>query len=340
MKALLCYSIDDFRLEDMAKPSISDSDILIEMLYCGLCGSDIVKIFDTSFRKPAIYGHEIVGKVVEVGKKVDEFSEGDIVVASHHIPCGTCHFCKHGNYTMCDKFKSTNIVPGGFCQYIKLSSDHIENTTFTIPEDMNLLEAVFIEPLACCLRAMDSISCLEGDIVSVVGAGVIGILFVKLIKLSKLRALVIDLDDDRLSMAKKLGADYTFNPKKEFASEKIRDISPIGLDAAILTVTNPQTLSDALSYIRPGGQIVIFGMGIENKPISVDFNRIYKNELIIKSSYSQTPEYVARAYGIIVNRQIDVTPLISDAMPLADFKKGLDLMLDRKIYKAIYNGRF
>jgi L-iditol 2-dehydrogenase len=340
MKALVCYSSDEFKLEEMEKPSIEARDMLIEMLYCGLCGSDIVKIFDDSFKKPDIYGHEVVGRVVETGKEVNNFSEGDIVVASHHIPCGTCHYCKHGNYTMCKKFKSTNIIPGGFCQYIKLSEDHIKNTTFTLPKDTNLLEAVFIEPLACCLRALDSISCLQGDMISVVGAGAIGTLFIQLMKHQNLRAVAIDLDDDRLLTAKKLGADYTINPNEKSARERIGAITNTGMDAAILTVTNPHTLSDALSYVRPGGEIIIFGMGIESKPISVDFNRVYKNELTIKSSYSQTPDYVARAYDIIVNRQIDVSPLISDTLPLAEFKKGLELMLDRKIYKAIYRGGF
>lgn len=177
MKALLCYNENDFRIEEVDRPSISDDDMLIELINCGLCGSDITKIFDSGDKKPAIYGHEVIGRVVETGPEVKKFKKGDIVAAAHHIPCGRCHYCRHGNHTMCGMFKRTNIYPGGFCQYIRLSSDHINNTTFKIPEGADLLEALFVEPLACCIRAMDRIPYIEGDTFSIVGAGAIGIFY-------------------------------------------------------------------------------------------------------------------------------------------------------------------
>ncbi|MCJ7666393.1 MAG: alcohol dehydrogenase catalytic domain-containing protein, partial [Actinobacteria bacterium] len=141
MKALLCYSEKDFRIEEIEKPAISDDEMLIEMINCGLCGSDITKILDQGDGKPAVYGHEVAGRVVEAGPEVKKFKKGDIIVAAHHIPCGECHYCMHGNHTMCGMFKSTNIYPGGFCQYIRLSAYHIENTTFKIPEGVDLREA-------------------------------------------------------------------------------------------------------------------------------------------------------------------------------------------------------
>ncbi len=336
MKALLCYSEKDFRIEEIEKPSISDNEMLIELLYCGLCGSDIVKIFDTR-GKPSVYGHEVVGKVVETGAMVKKFKTGDIVVAAHHIPCGKCHFCKHGNHTMCKMFKETNIYPGGFCQYIRLSPEHINNTTFKLPEGSNPLEALFVEPLACCIRAMDRIPYMEGDIFSIVGAGAIGILFLKLIKLAGLKAVLIDMDGQRLKIAREFGADHVINPSEADLVTEIKKITPIGVDAAVLTVTNKFTVTDALSYIRPGGQINIFGMGLNIEPIPVDFNRIYKSELTIRSTYSATPDTLARSYDLIIkDRKVDVSGLISDVLPLSEFKKGLDLMLGRKIYKAFY----
>jgi len=336
MKALFCYSEKDFRIEEIEKPGISDDEMLIELLYCGLCGSDIVKIFDTK-DKPSIYGHEVTGRVVEIGSGVKKFKTGDIVVAAHHIPCGKCHLCKHGNHTMCKMFKETNIYPGGFSEYIRLSPEHIENTTFKLPEDGNLLEALFIEPLACCIRAMDRIPFMEGDVFSIVGAGAIGILFLKLIKLAGLRAIVIDMDSKRLEMARELGADHIIDPSEADLLAEIKKINPIGIDSAILTVTNKFTVKDALSYIRLGGQINIFGIGLDIEPIPVDFNRIYKSELTIKSTYSATPDTLARSYDLIIrDKKVDVSKLLSEILPLSEFKKGLDLMLDRKIYKAFY----
>jgi len=337
MKALMCYGENDFRIEDIQKPSISDDEILIELICCGLCGSDIVKIFNNKKDRPAVYGHEVVGKVVEAGSNVKEFKAGDTVVAAHHVPCGKCHFCRHGNQSMCEMFKSTNIFPGGFCEYIKLSDKHIKNTTFKLPEGADLLEALFIEPLACCIRAMDRMQYIEGDVFTIVGAGVIGILFLKLMKPEGLNIAVIDTDRERLKAAEEFGADHVIDPSSENIAESIKKISPIGADGAVLTVTNRQTVNDALAYVRAGGEINIFGMGLGQKPIPVDFNRIYKGELTIRSTYSATPGTLSAAYDLIIKeKKIDVSGLVSEALPMAEFKKGLDLMLGRKIYKAFY----
>lgn len=337
MKALFCYDENNFRIKKVEKPKIAEDEMLIELIYCGLCGSDIVKIFNTNGEKPSIYGHEVVGRVVEIGSKVIRFRVGDMVVVAHHIPCGKCHYCIHGNHGMCTMFKETNIHPGGFSQYIKLSSQHIKNTTFLISKKQDLLRALFVEPLACCIRAMDRMYYIEGDIFSVVGAGVMGILFTQLIKLAGLKVLVIDLDDKRLLLAKDLGADYIINPSKGFLLKKIKDITSKGVDSVVLTVTNKHTVTDAIEYVRDGGEINIFGTGLSEESIPVDFNKIYKRELTVRSTYSATPATLSRAFDLIVkDRKIEVTKLISKVLPMSQFKKGLDNMLQRKIYKAIY----
>ena len=341
MKALLCYSADDFRLEEIEKPEIQEDEILIEMLYTGLCGSDIVKIFDPAVKKPAVFGHEVVGRVVKKGENVSKFNEGDLVVAGHHIPCYRCHYCLHGSYSMCRHFKETNIYPGSFRQYIRLSKEHIDNTTFKIQPGSNLLELLFMEPLACCIRAMDKIKILKGDIIAVAGAGVIGILFIQLINLYGGRVIAIEPDEKRLLLAKNIGAEYTVNPKKVKNNnlqiqDRIRSIATEGADAAVLSVTNKDTMGTALSYVRDGGTVIIFGAAGKESVMEVDFQNIYKRELTITSSYSATPETLHRAYNMIIEKEIKLSPLISEAMPLSDFKKGLDMVLQKKIYKAIF----
>ncbi|MBU4314305.1 MAG: alcohol dehydrogenase catalytic domain-containing protein [Actinobacteria bacterium] len=336
MKALLCYNQNEFKLEEIDRPGILKDEMLIEMIYTGLCGSDIVKIFDPAVKKPAVFGHEVVGRVVEAGKNVTRFKSGDVVVAAHHIPCYRCHYCLHGNHSMCRRFKETNIYPGSFCQYIRLSKEHIRYTTFKIPPDSNLLEALFIEPLACCIRAVDRVTFRKDDVFSVVGTGIIGMLFIQLIKLSGGRVVAIDLDNNRLSMARFLGAAYTINPSNQNVVQEIKDITDIGVDIAILSVTNKYTLNDALLYLRDGGTVNIFGASGKESRFGIDFESVYKRELTIMSSYSATPETLRRAYDIIASRKINLSPLISEIMPLSDFKKGLDLMLKRKIYKAIF----
>jgi L-iditol 2-dehydrogenase len=336
VKALLCYNQNEFKLEEIDRPGILKDEMLIEMIYTGLCGSDIVKIFDPAVKKPAVFGHEVVGRVVEAGKNVTRFKSGDVVVAAHHIPCYQCHYCLHGSHSMCRHFKETNIYPGSFSQYIRMSKEHIRYTTFKIPPDTNLLEALFIEPLACCIRTVDRVTFRKDDVFSVVGTGIIGMLFIQLIKLSGGRVVAIDLDNDRLSMARFLGAEYTINPSNQNVVQEIKDITDIGVDIAILTVTNKYTLGEALKYLRDGGTVNIFGASGKESKFEVDFERVFKREMSIISSYSATPETLKRAYDIIIGKKINLSPLISEVMPLSDFKKGLDQVLQRKIYKAVF----
>jgi len=336
MKALFCYDRDDFRLEEIDKPSIKKDEMLIEMVYTGLCGSDIIKIFDPGVKKPAVFGHEVVGRVVETGSRVTGFKPGDMVVAAHHIPCNQCHYCLHGSYTMCRHFKQTNIYPGSFSQYIRLSAEHIDYTTFKIPAGAGLLEAVFTEPLACCIRAIDKVNLLQGDYFAVAGTGGMGMLFIQLIKLMGGRIIAIDPDNNRLSVAAKIGAEYTIDPSKCDTGARIKDITGIGADVAVITVTNTDTLGGALGYLRDGGTSIIFGATGKSTGIEVDFENVYKRELTIAGSYSATPGTLKRAHEIITKKEINLSPLISEVMPLADFKKGLDLMLQKKIFKAIF----
>jgi len=336
MKALFCYSRDKFAIEEMPRPRIKKDEILMETTYAGLCGSDIIKILDPEVKKPAVFGHEAVGRIVEKGDGVKGFEEGDMIVAAHHIPCFKCHYCLHGNHSMCRHFKDTNIYPGAFSQYVKLSKEHIDYTTFKIKPGVNLLEILFMEPLACCIRAMDRISFLKGDIFAVVGTGIMGMLFVQLIKLMGARVIAIDINDSRLSLAEKLGAEHTINPLKCSVEEKIKEITGIGADIAVLSVANGNTLGEALNYLREGGTAVIFGTSKDKNMVEVNLWNLYRRELTVTSSYSADPDTLKRSYDLIAGGKLDLSPFISEVMPLEDFKKGLDLMLQNKAYKAIF----
>jgi L-iditol 2-dehydrogenase len=237
---------------------------------------------------------------------------------------------------MCRHFKETNIFPGSFCQYIKLSKEHIKYTTFKIPAEVDIFESLFMEPLACCIRAMTRISFQKDDIFTVVGAGVIGMLFIQLIKLYGGSTIAVDLDSRRLSDAKSMGAGYIIDPSCQDTLREVKNITKIGADVAILTVTNENTMGEALSYIRDGGTINIFGAFGEQSKFKIDLEKVYKKELVIKSSYSATPEDLKLAFDMLKRKKINLSPLISEAMPLSDFKKGMDLMLKRKVYKAVF----
>ncbi|MDQ2717067.1 MAG: alcohol dehydrogenase catalytic domain-containing protein, partial [Chloroflexota bacterium] len=207
MNAVTYYSYDDIRLENRSVPAIADQELLVRIHGCGLCGSDIVKIVQQA-PPPVVLGHELTGTVVERGRAVSAFALGQRVIVAHHVPCGACHYCRHGNYSMCASFKASNIDPCGFAEYIRVPAPHVQHTTLALPDSLSAEEGSFTEPLACCVRAVRRTPLLAGDSVVVMGLGSVGLLMVQAVKaLADVRVYGIDLLPERLQLARELGAD-------------------------------------------------------------------------------------------------------------------------------------
>jgi L-iditol 2-dehydrogenase len=181
VKAVIYHAYDDIRLEYLPIPSISETEILVRVHGCGLCGSDIMKITQQAL-PPVVLGHELTGTIVERGKAISNFEVGQRVIVAHHVPCGKCHYCRHQNYSMCAGFKASNIDPCGFAEYIRVPAQHAQHTTLLLPDSLSAEAGSFVEPLACCLRAVRRTPLLPGDSVVVMGLGSIGLLMVQALK--------------------------------------------------------------------------------------------------------------------------------------------------------------
>ena len=144
-----------FVIKDIPRPFLEEytQGAIIKVEGCGLCGSDIVKLQNNLVKDGSVLGHEVVGEIVEINSNTD-FRIGDRVVLGHHVPCYTCNYCLGGSYSMCRHFKSTNIIPGGFSEFIYVSEEHLNNTVFHANLNLSSIEASFTEPLACCIRAV------------------------------------------------------------------------------------------------------------------------------------------------------------------------------------------
>src|SRR5438552_4554740 len=181
VNAVTYYSYDDIRIQNRPIPSITNQELLVKVHGCGLCGSDITKIVQQA-PPPVILGHELTGTIVERGQDVSNFSVGQRVIIAHHVPCGVCHYCRHGNYSMCASFKASNIDPCGFAEYIRVPAEHVQHTTLPLPETLSAEEGSFVEPLACCVRAVRRTPLLPGDTVVVMGLGSIGLLMLQAVR--------------------------------------------------------------------------------------------------------------------------------------------------------------
>src|ERR1019366_3865525 len=181
MKALIYHTYTDIRLERRPVPTIGDTELLVQVHGCGLCGSDIIKIVQQA-PPPVVLGHELTGTVVARGKAITGFIEGQRVVVAHHVPCFACHYCRHQNYSMCATFKASNIDPCGFSEYIRVPSAQVEYTTLPLPDTLSNAEVSFVEPLACCIRAVKRTPWQAGDSIVVVGMGSMGLLMLQAVK--------------------------------------------------------------------------------------------------------------------------------------------------------------
>ena len=177
---------------------------ILKVLGCGLCGSDIVKLKHHLVKDGTVLGHEIVGKIIEIDSDTN-FKKDDIIVTSHHIPCGKCEYCKNGNVSMCRHFKQTNIYPGGFSEYVYLSEEHLENVAHLKPENLSEIEASFYEPLGCCVRAVKRAALNINSTALVIGLGSIGILMAQALKSFGMNVIGCDLISQRVDFLKNLG---------------------------------------------------------------------------------------------------------------------------------------
>src|SRR5436309_14338153 len=318
--------------EEWPRPAIGDSEVLLRLLGCGLCGSDIAKIVDPSTPVPLVLGHEVVGEIVALGPDVTDCAIGDRVVAAHHVPCGDCHYCRRGSESMCPAFKASNLDPGGFAEYVRVPAPNARHAMFRVPAHVRDEAASFVEPLACCVRALRRARIEPGDTTVVVGLGSIGCLFVQLLKRAGAWVIGCDTVRDRVALAGRLGADAGGPPEvAALAQQKLT--ASRGADQIILTSGGAEALPWATEVLRDGGTIHYFaGGGGDALPLPLE--TLYHRELTITTTYSSSPSDLAEAFGLIAGGAVEVDRLITHRVPLERLAAGVDPMRRREPFKV------
>ena len=292
---------------------------VVKVLGCGLCGSDIVKFVHKISPDGTVLGHEIVAKITEINSETD-FKIGDVIVTSHHIPCGKCKYCRHGNISMCEHFKSTNIFPGGFSEYVYLTEEHLLNVAHLKPDNLTNIEASFYEPLGCCVRAVKRANLKSGDTALVIGLGSIGILMAQALKASGINAVGCDLLPERVEVLKSFGLEAYTELPQNFEADGIFMTS--GADKAIDT---------ALKYVRSGGKILVFSSTPKN--FGYANNEIYYRELTVMGSYSPSPVDLQDSLEMLKSGQVKVSGL-STVYDLENIEQAFEDTMSNKIMKA------
>jgi len=344
VKAVIYHAYNDIRIEEMPIPTISEQELLVKVQGCGLCGSDILKVQQHS-PPPVVLGHELTGTIVAKGRDVAGFSLGERVMVAHHVPCGACHYCRHGNYSMCASFKDSNIDPCGFAEYIRVPAAHVQWTTLALPRTLSAEEGSFIEPLACCVRAVERTPLMPGDSVVVIGLGSIGLLMLQAARMTNphtrtgVRVFGVDIAPERLQLARELGADGVFlastsDEEHELYAQLAPSTEGRGADAVILTAVGARPFKQALNCVRKGGAIHLFAARAGAVPI--DLETIYQRELTILSTYSSSPAALRTARDLLASGKVRVDGIISHRLPLDRFAEGLTLMQERRALKVYF----
>lgn len=301
---------------------------ILRVLGCGLCGSDIVKFREKIVHDGTVLGHEIVAVIDEIDSETS-FKKGDKIVTSHHVPCGKCDYCRHGNVSMCEHFKSTNIIPGGFSEYVYVSEEHLKNVAHKVPEGITDEEISFYEPLGCCVRAIKRCGLIEGDKVLVVGLGSIGLLMGEGIKALGYKVYGCDLLNERINLANKFGIE-SFNSydSEEFA--KVINEKSGGIDAVFMTSGADKAIEVGLKTVKKGGKILVFSSTPNNN--GYPNNEIYYKELTVLGSYSPSPADLKESYDLICSGKVNVKG-ITTVYPLNEIQQAFDDTVANKVFK-------
>lgn len=331
MKVAMYYSQKDIRIEEMSTPEIGADEALVKMKACGVCGSDLMEWYLKN-RAPLVLGHEPAGIIIQKGEKVKEFETGDRVFVHHHVACLTCHFCLHGDYTLCEQFHMTHIFPGGFAEYFRIPALNLQVDTLKIPEKISFEEATFIEPIGCCLRALEKCHIKLGDSVAIIGAGVTGIIHVALSKiLGASKIFVSDLVDHRLGVAKKFGADFVVNPEKEDFLDVVKtETDGIGADLTIITAPSLEAYKAGLNVCRKGGKLCLFAPTDPGNHWQLSPKELFFSEIKIIPSYSTSHIETRKALELIKTGGIRVKELITHRFKLGDAAKAFRTALEGK----------
>jgi L-iditol 2-dehydrogenase len=327
MQAAVYRGVNDVRVETVPVPAIGAGEVLIRVHSCGICGTDLKKIHSGSHSAPRIFGHETVGTIAVVGSEVLGFRVGDRVAVFHHIPCGSCYYCRKKTFAQCPVYKQVGCTAGfepsggGFAGYVRVMDWIVKRGLVKIPDGVPFAQAVFVEPLNTCLKGVRSLNLCADETVLVIGQGPIGIMLASLARRSGARVLTSDLYPERHAVGAQFGLDSPIDASREDLVGVVRAASEgRGADAVILAVGGNPLIRTAMDAARPGGRVLLFAQTQHGEAI-IDPAAVCVDEKTLLGSYSASVDIQDEALGLVFEgygQGYDLTRLVSHRFPLSE----------------------
>ncbi|MDH4196242.1 MAG: alcohol dehydrogenase catalytic domain-containing protein [Candidatus Aminicenantes bacterium] len=323
MKAAVWYNNRDIRIEEVPLRSPGPREMVVKVLSCGICGSDVVEWYRLP-RAPLVQGHEIGAEVVEIGSSVDRFKPGDRVFIAPKVPCGACSYCREGHFPQCSEIKER--LPGGFAEYILVPEVLVEKGAYLLPGALSYDQSTFIEPLACVVRSQRLAGVKGGQSVLVLGCGMSGLLQIQLAKTKECTVVATDVGEKKLSYARRFGADLTL-PAGGDVPQRLTDYLHKKADVVMLCSSALTAVEQAWSCVDKGGAVVFFAVPGPEKTVTVPVNNFWTQEVRILTSYYCGPPDIQEAMRLLAAGAIDVDSMITHRLPLEDIDKGFQLVM-------------
>ena len=321
MKALLLEQYMQLGYQEVPEPTISPDDVLIRVKACGICGSDVHGLDGSTGRRipPIVMGHEAAGVIEEVGANVKGWAAGDRVTFDSTVSCGQCYFCARGEINLCDNRQVLGVScgefrrHGAFAELVSVPA----RILYRLPDSLGFAEAAMIEAVSIAVHAVNITPKSLGDTAVVVGSGMIGLLTIQAAKAAGFaRVFAVDLDDNKLAVALRLGADAAFNPKTVDVPKAIQDLTNgRGADVALEAVGAAAPIKTAIMSVKKGGTVTLIGNIAPN--IELPLQAVVTRQIRLQGSCASSGEYPA-CIELLASGAIKVDEMISARVPLAD----------------------
>ncbi|HKY21709.1 MAG TPA: galactitol-1-phosphate 5-dehydrogenase [Vicinamibacterales bacterium] len=321
MRALLLTEYKTLSITDMPIPEIGSDEVLVRVRACGICGSDVHGYDGSTGRRipPLVMGHEAAGVIERTGSAVDDYHAGDRVTFDSTVSCGTCDFCRRGEINLCDNRMVLGVScgdyrrHGAFAEFVSVPA----RILYRLPDSLPFERAALIEAVSIAVHAVGRHVPRPDDAVVVVGAGMIGVLVIQVLREKGCRNIIaVEIDAEKRALAERMGAGRTLNPTETDIPTTVRELTGgKGADASFEVVGRTETVLAAIQSLRKGGTAVLIGN--LSPRVELPLQEVVTRELSLLGSCASSGEYPT-CIDLLARGRIDVQPLISLLAPLEE----------------------
>jgi L-iditol 2-dehydrogenase len=334
MRAAVYCGHGTVEVREVPVPEIGPGELLLRVEACGICNTDLKKVEHNLLPPPRIFGHETAGVIVKAGAGTNGFACGDRVIAFHHVPCGTCFYCRKNLPAQCAGYKKVGVTAGfepaggGFAQYVRVMDWIVRSGVEKFGGDVPFTRACMVEPVNTCHKAVALMDPQPGDTALILGQGPIGLMFTMLVHRTGARVLATDGIVRRRRLALEFGAEEAWDPRSTEVDQEVkRHTGGRGADLVFVAASAPGVVAEALRSSRPGSRILLFAQTSHQERVELSGADICVGERTLLGCYSASIDLQKESARLVFSGELPVEQLVSHRLPLEQISSGIELAL-------------